>query len=42
VEALKQAVDSSYPNKHHEYKDEYAVHVCKVVDGVKVYDGLFE
>ncbi|HUT30522.1 MAG TPA: hypothetical protein VMX13_12080 [Sedimentisphaerales bacterium] len=40
VEALKQAVDSAYPNKHREYKDEYAVHVCKVVDGVKVYDGL--
>ncbi|MHC4153523.1 MAG: galactokinase [Planctomycetota bacterium] len=40
VEALKQAVDSAYPSKHPEYSDKYAVHVCKVVDGVKVYDGL--
>jgi galactokinase len=34
VEELKQAVDSVYPNEHREYKD------CRVVDGVKVYDGL--
>ncbi|MHC4061232.1 MAG: galactokinase [Planctomycetota bacterium] len=40
VEALKHAVDSAYPSKHGEYSDKYAVHVCKVVDGVKVYDGL--
>jgi galactokinase len=40
VEALKEAVDSVYPSKHPEYSDKYAVHVCKVVDGVEVYDGL--
>jgi galactokinase len=40
VEALKKAVDSAYPSKHPEYRDKYAVHVCKVVDGVKVFDGL--
>jgi len=40
VEALKQAVDSAYPSKHRDYKDKYAVHVCRVVDGVKVFDGL--
>jgi galactokinase len=40
VEALKEAVDSAYPTKHPGYSDKYAVHVCKVVDGVKVYDGL--
>ncbi|MHC4665335.1 MAG: galactokinase [Planctomycetota bacterium] len=40
VEALKQAVDSGYPNKHREYRDKYTVHVCKVVDGVKLFEGL--
>jgi galactokinase len=40
VDALKEAVDVAYPRNHPEYKDKYAVHICKVVDGVKVYDGL--
>jgi galactokinase len=40
VEALKQAVDAAYPRSHPKYRNEYAVHICKVVDGVKVYDGL--
>jgi len=40
VEALKSAVDATYPQKCPDYKDKYAVHVCKVVDGVRVYDGL--
>lgn len=38
VEALKAAVDTDYPVKCPEYKDKYAVHVCKVVEGVRVYD----
>jgi galactokinase len=40
VDVLKEAVDADYPVSHPEYKDKYAVHICKVVDGVKVYDGL--
>ena len=42
VEALKQAVEAAYPRSHPEYRDKYAVHTCKLVEGVAVYDGLFE
>jgi galactokinase len=40
VEALRAVVDAAYPKKCPEYKDKYAVHVCKVVEGVRVYDEL--
>ena len=40
VDALKESVDTTYPRKCPEYKDKYAVHTCKVVEGVRVYDGL--
>jgi len=40
VDALRQAVDVAYPRSHPDYADKYAVHVCKVVEGVKLYDGL--
>jgi len=40
VDALKRAVDVAYPRSHPDYADKYAVHVCKVVDGVRVYDDL--
>ena len=40
VYALKQAVEAAYPRSHPEYCDKYAVHTCKLVDGVTVYDGL--
>ncbi|UCF42253.1 MAG: hypothetical protein JSV99_06465 [Planctomycetota bacterium] len=40
VDKLKAAVDTGYPEKCPKYKDKYAVHVCKVVDGVRVYDNL--
>jgi galactokinase len=40
VDALKQAVDVAYPRSHPGYADSYAVHVCRVVDGVRVYDNL--
>jgi galactokinase len=40
VDALKQAVDIVYPLSHPLYKDKYAVHACKLVDGVTVFDGL--
>jgi galactokinase len=40
VDALKSAVDATYPRKRPEYKNKYAVHICNVVDGVRVYDDL--
>ncbi len=40
VDALKQAVSNAYPRNHPMYRDGYAVHICKLVDGVRVYDGL--
>jgi len=40
VEELKQAVDTTYPQSHPDFADKYAVHICKIVDGVRVYDKL--
>jgi galactokinase len=40
VEAVRQAVDTAYPQSRPEFAGKYAVHVCRVVDGVKVYEGL--
>ncbi|MGA2172302.1 MAG: hypothetical protein ABSG82_04725 [Sedimentisphaerales bacterium] len=40
VNALKQAVDIDYPRSRPEFADKYAVHICKVVDGVRLYDNL--
>ena len=40
VDALKQAVDTAYPRSCPAYADSYAVHTCKIVDGVCVIDGV--
>jgi len=40
VNALKKAVDIGYPCSRPDYADKYAVHVCKVVDGVRLYKNL--
>ncbi len=40
VSALKKAVDIGYPCSRPDFADKYAVHICKVVDGVRVYTGL--
>jgi len=40
IEAVKQAVDTAYPRSRPEFADKYTVHVCKVVDGVRLYEGL--
>jgi len=40
VKAVKEAVDSGYPRSRPDFADKYAVHVCRVVDGVKVFEGL--
>ena len=36
VNAVKAAVDAEYPKRQPEYADKYAVHVCKIVDGIKI------
>ncbi|MCK4291579.1 MAG: hypothetical protein KAY65_00160, partial [Planctomycetes bacterium] len=40
VGAVRAAVDAAYPRSRPEFAEKYAVHVCKVVDGVRVYEGL--
>ncbi len=35
VDAVKEAVDNGYPLSRPDYADKYAVHVCRVVDGVR-------
>jgi galactokinase len=40
VKAVKAAVDTAYPRSCPDFADKYAVHVCKVVDGVMVYENL--
>jgi galactokinase len=40
VESVKQAVVTAYPRSRPEFADKYAVHVCKVVEGIRVYEGL--
>lgn len=40
VAVLKAAVDDGYPRHYPELADKYAVHVCNMVAGVKVLEGL--
>lgn len=40
VDDLKQAVINAYPRSYPKYADKFAVHVCKVVDGVKVLEKI--
>ena len=40
VEAVRKAVEAAYPRSRPAYKDKSAVHVCKVVDGVRDYEGI--
>jgi len=40
VEAVKDAVGAAYPRSRPEFTNKYAVHVCKVVDGVRVYEDI--
>jgi galactokinase len=40
VEAVKAAVDTAYPRSCPDFAAKYAVHICKVVDGVRVYEDL--
>ncbi len=38
VKALQKAVETGYPRSYPAYKEKFAVHICKVVDGIKVFD----
>ena len=40
VDAAKAAVDTAYPRSCPDFADKYAVHVCKVVDGVRIYEDM--
>ena len=40
INALKQAVDAAYPRSRPDFADKYAVHVCKVVEGIQTFKGL--
>lgn len=40
VEAVRQAVDAGYPRSRPAFANKYATHVCKVVDGVRLYEGV--
>ncbi len=38
VERVRVAVDTAYPRSRPDFADSYAVHVCKIVDGIKVFE----
>ena len=40
IEDVRKAVDNAYPRSRPEFAGKHAVHVCKVVDGVKIFEGL--
>jgi len=40
VEAVRKAVGAAYPRSRPAFAGKHATHVCKVVDGVRVYDDL--
>lgn len=40
TDMVKKAVDAAYPCSRPEFANHYAVHTCKVVDGVKVFEKI--
>jgi len=40
VNAVKKAVDAAYPRSRPAFANKYATHVCKVVDGVRLYEDV--
>ncbi len=42
IDAVQAAVDTAYPRSRNDYADKYAVHVCKVVDGMRVYEDMLD
>ena len=41
VDDMKKAVDTAYPRSRPDFSDKYAIHICKLVDGITVYDNSF-
>ncbi|MFA5293229.1 MAG: hypothetical protein WC496_09370 [Phycisphaerae bacterium] len=41
VDKLKAAVAAEYPRLYPEFSKKYAVHICKMVNGVEVYEDIF-
>ncbi len=41
AEKVKAAVDTAYPRSRPDFADKYAVHTCKVVDGITVFNDVF-
>ena len=42
VAELKAAIEAQYPQRYPELKDEFDVQVCKIVDGMKVFNGVLK
>jgi len=40
VDAVKAAVNQAYPQSRPAFAEKYAIHPCKVVDGVRLYEDL--
>jgi len=40
VDALKAAIDTAYPRSRPRFADKYAVHPCKLIAGVRLYENL--
>ncbi|MBC8378288.1 MAG: hypothetical protein H8E62_03850 [Planctomycetes bacterium] len=40
-DAARGAVDAAYPRSHPDFAEKYAVHTCKVVDGIVLYEDVF-
>ena len=40
VDQIKAAVDTAYPLSRPDFADKYAVHICKVVDGIRLYENV--
>ena len=40
VDAVRVALETAYPRSRPEYAARSAVHVCRVVDGIAVFDGM--
>ncbi len=40
ADALRSAIETGYPRSRPDFADKFAMHVCKVVDGIKLLEGL--
>ena len=40
IDELQSVIEREYPARQPELKNEYAIHACKIVDGITCFDGL--